>query len=174
MIINENEAITNLQTYLRQLSYFDSDINSPPIDGIYEAETERSLRDFQNKYGIPETGIADKLTWDMLYSAYLRSVKQNTPPEKITLFPVFQTDYELGLNDSWFLVDALQYMLEELRYSYDNFERVERNGVYDTATENAIKDFQRKNMLEETGKVNKETWNAIARQFNNYALNFKE
>ena len=110
----------------------------------------------------------------MLYSAYLRSVKQNTPPEKITLFPVFQTDYELGLNDSWFLVDALQYMLEELRYSYDNFERVERNGVYDTATENAIKDFQRKNMLEETGKVNKETWNAIARQFNNYALNFKE
>ena len=174
MTINENEAIANLQTYLRQLSYFDKSITPPPIDGILGEDTEQAIRDFQIRYGIDETGIANKETWEALYREYLKSVKENALPQKISLFPVIEKDYTIERNDNWFLVEALQYMLEELRYSYDNFEGVKRSGVYDEETENAVKDFQKRNLLEESGKVNKETWDAITRQFNENSLNFKE
>ena len=173
MITNEREAITNLQTYLRQLSYFDDGINAPPTDGIFDSETEKSVRDFQTKYGLSPSGVADKETWDLIYKAYLDSIKENSLPEKVSFFPVIN-NYELELNDSWFLVELLQYMLEELRYEYDNFGSLVRSGIYDSETESAVKDFQKRNMLEETGKVDKETWNAITRQFNHNSLNFKE
>lgn len=174
MIKNEREAIANLQKYLRQLSYFDPDITSSPRDGIFDRETEQSVRDFQKKHGITESGVADKKTWDLIYKEYLRSLNENSLPEQISVFPVMPKDYELKATDTWFLVDVLQYMLEELRYSYDDFESIKRNGVYDIETENAVKAFQRRNFLEETGRVNKSTWNEISRQFNNNALNFKE
>ena len=174
MIKNEREAISNLQKYLRQLSYFDTDITSPPRDGILGSETERSIRDFQRKYGLTENGIADRETWNLIYKEYLRSISENSLPEQLSVFPVMPKDYELKANDSWFLVEILQYMLEELRYSYDDFENVKRSGVYDDETERAVKDFQRRNFLEETGRVNKSTWNAISTQFNNNGLNFKE
>ena len=59
----EKDAIRNLQRYLRQLSYTDKDIIAPPIDSIYDRATADSVRSFQRKYGIAETGIANKETF---------------------------------------------------------------------------------------------------------------
>ena len=174
MIKNEREAITNLQTYLRQLSYFDSDITPPPIDGIFASETERSVREFQRKHGLEESGVADRITWNLIYNEYKMSLKENALPVSISVFPAFPKSYELKLNDDWFLVEILQYMLKELSYSYDDFDKVERNGVYDKETESAVKAFQRRNFLKETGRVNKSTWDELGRQFNNNSFNYKE
>ena len=54
------QAIQNLQTYLRQLSYHDQSIKAPPIDGIFDTDTKQSLMDFQASRGLPPTGVADQ------------------------------------------------------------------------------------------------------------------
>ena len=44
---NEREAIFNLQRYLRQLSYHDTAIPSPPLDGVMDTVTTDALKAFQ-------------------------------------------------------------------------------------------------------------------------------
>jgi len=57
---NQAPAVENLQRYLRQLSYDQPEIPAPPIDGIFESQTEEALRQFQRSRGLPVTGSADR------------------------------------------------------------------------------------------------------------------
>ena len=65
-----------------------------------------------------------------------------------------------------FLVAVVQYMLNEIGVIYNVFDAVEINGVYDTATENAIRSFQEINSLDPTGEVDRRTWNFLSRIYN--------
>ena len=37
-----------------------------PLTGEYDAETETAVRVMQDIFGLPQTGVADCATWDML------------------------------------------------------------------------------------------------------------
>ncbi len=162
---NEREAIRNIQKYLRQLSYHDDAINPVPIDGIWESDTARAVAAFQAQNGLSVTGTVDRETWDKLKAAYDESVAQNSPPAPIYLFPRMPQDYSLGVGDSGFLNDAVQYMLSELSsiYFFPSFEISE---VYSENTAEAVRDFQRRNSIATSGRVNRETWDAMAVQHN--------
>ena len=82
---NEAEATLNLQRYLRQLSYHHPEITPPPIDGIFERDTEESLKNFQAMVGLPVTGRADRRTWDALYAMYRASIAENEPPRTVAI-----------------------------------------------------------------------------------------
>ena len=77
---NEREAIQNLQRYLRRLSYFNEEIGAVPIDGVFDGETEGALRSFQRAEGLPETGRADRDTWERLYAAFVAETARDLPP----------------------------------------------------------------------------------------------
>ena len=163
---NRSEATENLQRYLRQLSYHDPNIFSPPIDGVFASDTERSLRSFQRAYGLPVTGIADRDTWEVLYGAFRASLTANSPPRTVAILPFLPTPVLITQGSHSFAVSVLQYMLRELSALYTDFEAVEITGVYDNATENAIKSFQKKNRLPESGITDVPTWNAVTDQYN--------
>lgn len=164
---NESEAIRNLQRYLRQLSYHEPLILAPPIDGIFESDTRRSLQNFQSLYGLPETGVADRETWDVLYAAYRTSITENTPPRAISVFPFLSPeDTRLTLGSNAFSVTVLQHMLRELSVLYSPLLKVEITGIYDDPTYAAVKLFQEKNRLPSNGTTDVSTWNAIADQYN--------
>jgi peptidoglycan hydrolase-like protein with peptidoglycan-binding domain len=57
-------------------------------------------------------------------------------------------------------------MLNEIGIIYNTFDNLEINGVYDETTEKAIKDFQERGLLAPTGRVDRETWDAMAVQHN--------
>ena len=162
---NEREAILNIQKYLRQLSYHDESINPVPIDGIWESDTSRAVTSFQRKNALPITGTVDRATWDKLKEAYDKSVAQNSPTTPIYLFPRIPQDYSLGIGETGFLNDTVQYMLGELAsiYFFPNFEI---SKVYNENTAEAVRDFQRRNSITPNGKVNRETWDALAIQHN--------
>ena len=56
---------------------------------------------------------------------------------------------------------AIQYMLGEIKVQYDNLGSVAQTGIYDTDTDTAIREFQTRNFLPATGKVNKATWDFL-------------
>ena len=166
---NEKEAIQNMQRYLRALSYDSLGANPVPIDGIFESATRDALLAFQQSAGLEPTGVADKTTWDALYSAYLRATQNERESEGLYLFPDTPTGYELSLGEAWMLVNVIQLLLLELRVAYDIFEDVTESGVYDQKTQEAIREFQRINLLPETGKVDAATYNRIVREYTNLA-----
>lgn len=163
---NEAAAIRNLQRYLRQISYDEESIKAPPIDGVFESDTRDALRSFQSLKGLPVTGTADQETWELLYAVYRASLAENSPPRTVAIFPRTPTNYELVLGNEGAVVMLLQYMLNELTHSYSDLGEIPLSGIYDTPTENAVSTFQSHNVLQKNGRVNRETWNQIADQYN--------
>lgn len=163
----ERQVIENLQRYLRRLSFEYPEITSPPIDGIFDTVTKRSLTDFQKKFGLGQTGVADKLTWDRLFAEYLAVTELEREKRTLDLFPAAPADYAVSLGETWLLVRVIQLLLMELSAAYDIFEDITESGVYDEETEKAIKRFQEINGLPPTGRVDAATWYRIVREYSN-------
>ena len=162
---NEREAIQNIQKYLRHLSYHNESIPPVPIDGIWESDTSRAIAIFQDQNGLSVTGTVDRETWDTLKEAYERSVAENSPSVPIFLFSRAPKDYAIGIGAQGFLNDAVQYMLSELEriYYFPNFKI---SSMYNENTADTVRDFQIRNNITANGRVDRETWDAMATQHN--------
>lgn len=167
---NEEQAIRNLQRYLRQLSYFDEDISPIVINGVWNDETRNALLEFQRKNGLSPTGTADEQTWNLLFSQYRNSLDENSPPSRVPFFPRDPQGQSLGLGDESFVVSVIQYLLNEISVLYDNLENVEVNGVFDETTQAAVSEFQKRNLFPQNGRVDKRTWDRLVISYEN-ALN---
>ncbi len=163
---NETVAIRNLQRYLRQLSYHNAAIPAPPIDGIFERDTEAALRAFQEERELPVTGVADPVTWEELYTNYRASLAEHTPPSPMAVFPFQDPPAVLREGTRGFAVAALRHMLRELSAHYDALEGIEVDERYDDAVTAAVRDFQARNRIPVTGEVDPYTWNTITDQYN--------
>lgn len=161
----ERDAVLNIQRYLRMLSFHNDGIDAVPLDGIFGDRTQRSLAEFQQEMGLEPTGQADKETWDALKAEYERSVAANSPPTMLALFPREPTEYEMTVGENSFLATAVQYLLSELERIY-YFPPIELTGIYDTATSDTVREFQKRNGITVTGNVGRETWDALAIQHN--------
>ena len=163
---NEAQATANLQRYLRQLSYHHPEITPPPIDGIFERDTEESLKAFQAMVGLPVTGRADRRTWDALYAMYRASIAENEPPRTVAILPFVAGEILLQKGDEGFTINVLQYMLRELGESLAELEEIEVSGIFDENTARAVRLFRLQNGLPEGEKVDLITWNTLVDRFN--------
>ena len=163
---NEREAITNLQRYLRHLSYFSDEIIEVPIDGIFGSDTEEALRAFQTMEGLPPTGRADQTTWERLFRVYTDSIERRSPSKAISHFPQIPENYTVEVGEVQFLVNIIQNALQELAIVYGQIGEVPQTGEYDVATADAVRAFQEVVGLPPTGAVDRTTWNAIADAYN--------
>lgn len=163
--INQAEAITNLQRYLRRIGFKSSGGNTVPIDGIFDSATREALAEFQSSAGLSPTGIADKETWDALFRQYSAVTQDQRERSGLYIFPDTPKGYTVTAGDTMTLVRIIQLLLLELRAAYDIFEDVTESGTYDTRTQKAIRDFQEINGLTPTGEVDETTWNRIVREY---------
>ena len=62
--------IRAMQTYLRYISRHIPEVQSVIPDGIYGVETENSVSSFQKYFDLPENGIIDYETWEMIFFVY--------------------------------------------------------------------------------------------------------
>ena len=158
---NERESIANLQRYLRQLSFEFPDIPSPPIDGIFDTATEDALRAYQRIRGLEQTGRADLESWNMLFRDYNASLDRTGGANGFYIFPHFPIDYAVYPGEKHFLVEVIQYILNELRILYTDIPLNEQNGSFDENTRQGILEFQRRHGLAESDRVDLPTWNAL-------------
>ena len=68
--LNLQDAIFNLQKYLRAISFADTRVSRPPLDGIFDTATEDAVRSFQSSRGMNANGLVDRATWDAIYEEY--------------------------------------------------------------------------------------------------------
>ena len=162
----QENAVKNIQRYLRTLSAEQNrKIFSVPIDGIYDSVTREAVAEFQRLYSLPVTGTVDKITFDLLFLEHQR-ILRNNEKEYPEFFPDVPIGYVTEFGEKSYFIALLQFILEELRVSYDTIPFFDRSGEFDMDTSLAIKEFQRLSSLPVTGKVNRETWNSLARAYN--------
>ena len=166
---NQQGEIYELQVMLRLIAQTDHTIPLVNPDGIFGPETERAVLVFQSNIGLPPTGTVDFATWTAITNAYRATLLLTQ--KGLAFFPFPGNGYTVRRNEKSDLVYIIQIMLSGVDVVYDIFSDIEISGVYDEATENAVRDFQRINRLPPTGIVNQETWNRLATDHNRFALN---
>ena len=67
---DSGEKVQLLQYMLSVLSTYIPEIPNLVIDGIYGNATRAAVLAAQRRFGLPETGIVDPLTWDEIYDQY--------------------------------------------------------------------------------------------------------
>lgn len=166
--ITYENAVRNIQRYLRQIIYFEPDISEfVPLDGIYGDRTRDAVLGFQRKRGIAENGIVDRLTLNRLFEEYLLSIAKNSSGRSISPFYDFPADYELKIGDENSLVAIIRIMLEELSGIYNFLSDVsgDEGKYYNEDLAALIRRYQAINNITDSGRINKETWNRLASDY---------
>ena len=165
-ITDNRNNISELQRYLRELHHdTDGAIRLVNPDGIYGIETTEAVADFQRIHGLAVTGRTDNATWDAIYREFLAATARRTAPIGIIPFPN-EKGYEVEQGEESDTVMAIQLMLRLLSNLYDDIDGTSSGGIYGEQTAADIKAFQGRNNLPLTGKVDKATWNELAKAYN--------
>ncbi|MBQ5887480.1 MAG: peptidoglycan-binding protein [Clostridia bacterium] len=147
-----------LQRMLRALA--ESDVRE---SGQYDEATREAVRRFQRMRGYPATGIADRRTWEEMSRLYR---ERETDARVEGIRPFVGRERRIYPRERSDLVMILQLILNELRVRYDGFGPIPLSGIYDEMTEEAVREFQRINLLPTDGITDARTWNRMARQYN--------
>lgn len=138
-----------------------------PAVGDFNLITLAAVRRFQNIFGLQSTGIIDEATWYQL--SYIYTVVRRLSELETEGVEYSQATQNLPQNIGPGYegrgIGLLQYFLSVIGLFNSSFPQVEQSGVFDEATERAVRALQENNGLAVTGVVNKDTWDVIYDQF---------
>lgn len=153
-----DSPIHNLQVFLRTISAHYSDIPNVIPDGVYGEATEKSVRAFQKKYNLNETGVTDYETWDAISALYNDIVIKQTP-RKLNVYPEEELN---ALNTSYSpTIMIIQSMFVSLANEFSNIQKLEVTGEFDDATKSAVESFRYAGGLEPRNSIDIEFWNHL-------------
>lgn len=138
-----------------------------PIDGVLGAATVAAIKEVQKRAGLVPDGIVNYPTWLAIVREFEEYQALVDLPQSIRPFPP-GLSYKVEGGEISDLVMIIQIILNALSFDYDEIELREISGIYDEATQNAVRAFQVRNNLSPDGVVDKATWNALARAYEKY------
>ncbi len=153
------DHVRELQEYLRALSATDERYPLLGVDGVFGPETTEAVKVFQQTTNSPVTGTVKRDDWERIVREYGNLLLQIVPPRAITPFP--DPNFVLKPTDRDPLVYILQVMLAAISDT-----ALAATGVYDIATESAVREQQLAADLLPTGTVDRITWDLLAALYN--------
>lgn len=127
--------------FLDAIAFLDKDIPRLPTNSIYGNNTITMVKAFQEKYGLPVTGVFTYRDWLTLQSVYNRILKS---------FPKEYQEYVNELYPDYFLVRGMtgndvrrfqKFLLAICRYD-KSIPGVRVNGIFDELTEKSVMKLQ--------------------------------
>ena len=152
--------VRNLQYFLAVIGAYYEQVPPVPITGYFGEQTENSVKAFQRVYGLPETGIVDRQTWEDIYRAY-DGIVQSVPVTAGNDVILYQGRIlqEGMTSDS---IRILQEYLTFIHETYPDIPAVNNTGYFGPVTKSAVIAFQNRFGIKPTGVVGAITWNEIA------------
>ncbi len=151
--------ITDLQTMLRTL------VPEQGLgrDGIYGPETRDAVRAFQRSRNLPESGVADRETWDAIVEAFRLQEVDRAPAEPLQI--VLQPYQVIPVGAENLHIFLVQGMLNALGQLYLGLPFLASTGILDEPTAEALRYIQGRSGLAETGALDKQTWRNLTHQY---------
>lgn len=146
--------------YLNALSYLDTDIPRLPTNSIYNNNTIAIVKAFQNKYGLPVTGVFTYRDWKILRDAYdsiLNSFGNEYKDYVYELYPDYFLTRGTTGND---VVRFQKFLLKICRYDH-SIPGVIVNGVFDDLTEKSVLKLQKDYGFDINGIVGPLLWRKV-------------
>lgn len=159
---DKGDDVFALQYFLSILSEFYDNIPFIDITGVFGEETKNAVIAFQRSNNLKQTGEVDDATWSGIYRDFIGI--ENTVLNKESFNILFAKAFsgeDLSLGAQGANVLLLQQYLDVISRSYKSIPYIDITGLFNKATEEAVRDFQDLMGLKITGVVNKNTWNSI-------------
>ena len=142
------------------MGYFDDNVPLIDVTGYYDENTKNAVTAFQNTQGLEPTGILDRDTWNALVKAYNQILSTSSDAIKeqgYELYPGRVLTQGMQGED----VRALQTLLQRAAAKDNTIPSVEVTGVFDKATEQAVRNLQQRAGYKNSGAVGALTWDYI-------------
>lgn len=161
------EEVRTIQRRLNRISTNYPNIQKiEPADGLFDADTERAVREFQRQFNLDVDGIVGKATWYRIAFIY-NNVKRlsELDSEGLRLADIsrqYPEELREGMQGSY--IQLLQYLLSVVGAYYDELPRIpveQIDGIFGPVTREAVTAYQKMLGLPETGVVDRATWDAL-------------
>ena len=159
---SKGSEVQEIQFYLRRISRFNPLVRPVNIDGIFDADTQESVRSFQNAYRLEVTGVIDERTWNSIvriYNGTLENIDEPVLENGISPYP--GTDLTFGSRGDQ--VEYVQRLLQKIRISFPIIPELDADGFFGAITERAVNTFAALFAYPQDGRVNEPLWNEINR-----------
>lgn len=160
----DDRIVKIVQYYLAVVGAYYERVQPVDITGYFGEQTEASVKSFQRVFGISETGVVDRQTWNELYRAY-QGIVDSVPlsdGEDVVLFPGIAL--KEGITNEY--VRILQTYLSYIHSSNPEIPDVNPTGYFGPVTKASVMAFQRFYGIEPVnGVVGAATWNEIAKEY---------
>ncbi len=75
-IIGEDiKKVRNLQNMLRIINLYKNILPEVIVDGIFDAQTENAVKEFQKSSGLNPNGVVDIITFERIVEEYKKSIE---------------------------------------------------------------------------------------------------
>lgn len=146
-----------LQYYLASIGVFYKEIGEVAIDGRFGQGLEQAVIAFQKRFGLIQDGIVGRATWDRIYAVFTSIDQAIVPDGSAPSYP----GNPIMRGASGTNVTAIQSALNTVSSQYSEIPVIVVDGIFGSATRNAVIAFQRKFNLPADGIVNQETWDLL-------------
>ncbi len=144
----------------------------PDVNGYYGDETRDAVTEFQSIFDLAVDGVVGRATWYRIQQIYAGVKRLNelrseglTYGEISRVYPETLTPGYTGSE-----VSAVQYLLNYVAQYEDTVQPFPISGTYDTATEEAIRGFQRTYGLPDNGILDEKTYARLFDVYNSLIL----
>lgn len=158
------EDVRTIQRQLNRIRRnYPSIPNIPQTNGVFEATTRAAVRQFQSIFNLAVDGIVGRATWYKIKRIYNAVIKvSELYSEGITISDIdriYSTSLRRGSRGNE--VKLIQYYLNFLSFFNNRLPSIDADGIFGSATENAVKAFQSEYGLTVDGIVGRDTWNRL-------------
>lgn len=165
---SSGEAVVVVQTSLNRISQdYPAIPKIWPVDGVFGPATENAVRRFQEIFNLTADGVVGKSTWYRLVSLYVGVKRLSELVSEGQQFFGINLQYPDALHegDTGEKVIVIQYVLSVLAQFNDAIPFLEIDGVYGPRTKAAVIAFQQQRGIEQSGAVDRVTWDFLFREF---------
>ncbi len=166
----QNNQVRSLQYFLAVVGAYYASVLPIEITGFYDRQTEDSVRSFQRVFGLPQTGIVDRTTWEDIYRAYI-GIAESIPVDTSNA-PILYPGTILREGTTSDYVRILQEYLSFIHETIPEIPAVRNTGYFGPLTRAAVLAFQRYAGLPENGVAGAATWDAIAGLYSDLRFGF--
>lgn len=153
--------VRELQYLLAFIAALNESVRPITPDGVFGNATRGAVEDFQYDAGLPVTGVVNGATWKEIVDTYV-ALRASLPNGYFTSNTVVYPGTPLSFGSRGEDVATLQGYLNRISDIYTDIPKIAVDGVYGTATVNAVREYQEIFGIEESGVTGATTWNSIA------------
>ncbi len=160
------EEIRQIQTMLRELSFYDDSIERIIPDGIYGEQTAEAVRSFQRSNNLYVTGEVDNDTWDKIVEAYEKNYQDNKRQVSVVIIDELDVPIEVGsATPSLYVIQAMILALSDY---FDNIDAIEITGVFDAPTQKEVEKIQIISGITPNSLIDRAFLNSLAELYNTH------